>query len=200
MKEKTIEEIKIKLKKKNQILFSRDSICLQDLLALICTEKHRTLVLWAFMQIDEIVHYLKEKYPNEECFDNALNLCKAWSRGEVKMPEAKRALLKVHGYAKEITDKYDIALCHAVGQGCATVHVETHAIGIVFYELTSLVLKYGVDEVYPYIENKINKYISDLHECEKLVLDNNLKWADFLLRDDVLNKEMKLYEKRNSLR
>ncbi|HHX12103.1 MAG TPA: hypothetical protein GX731_04720 [Clostridiales bacterium] len=36
-----------KLKRKNQILFSRESQCLQELKSLIEEQKHRTLVLWA---------------------------------------------------------------------------------------------------------------------------------------------------------
>ena len=40
-------DVEIKLKKKNKILFSRDSQSLQELIKLIEEQKHRTLVMWA---------------------------------------------------------------------------------------------------------------------------------------------------------
>lgn len=55
------------------------------------------------------------------------------------MPAARRAILAAHAAAKETADPVSIALCHAIGQACGTVHVETHAIGLAMYELTALV-------------------------------------------------------------
>lgn len=182
-----------KYKTKNQILFSRDSLYLQELLELIRLQSHRTLILWSFMCIEDIIGELKEKYPNEERPANALKLCKAWSRGEVKMQVAKKALLEVHSIAKEIDDPVDIALFHAIGQGCAVVHVETHAIGLPIYELTAIVRKYGINNCEDAIKDKINLYIKNLKICEKEIKNNNLKWADFLQNDNIPNKEMMLF-------
>lgn len=74
-------DVEQKLKKKNKILFSRDSQCLQELKMLIEQQEHCTLVMWA------------------------LDLCEKWSRGKIKMPVAKRAILDAHAVAKEIDDK-----------------------------------------------------------------------------------------------
>lgn len=185
-----------KYKSKNQILFSRDSLYLQELLELIRLQSHRTLILWSFMCIEDIIDELKEKYPNEERPVKAFNLCKAWSRGEVKMQVAKKALLEVHSIAKEIDDPVDIALFHAIGQGCAVVHVETHAIGLPIYELTAIVRKYGINNCEDAIKAKINTYIKNLKICEKEIKNNNLKWANFLQNDNIPNKEMMLFKKR----
>ena len=38
-------DVEQKLKKKNKILFSRDSVCLQELKMLIEQQKHRTLIM-----------------------------------------------------------------------------------------------------------------------------------------------------------
>lgn len=43
-------DVEAKLKRKNQILFSRDSECLQPLIRLIEMQTHRTLVMWLWMQ------------------------------------------------------------------------------------------------------------------------------------------------------
>ena len=40
-------DVEIKLKKRNKMLFSRDSQCLQELIKLIQIQNHRTLVMWA---------------------------------------------------------------------------------------------------------------------------------------------------------
>lgn len=39
------KDVEVKLKKKNKILFTRESACLQELLKEIRLQKHRTLVL-----------------------------------------------------------------------------------------------------------------------------------------------------------
>ncbi|MHB8076331.1 putative immunity protein [Desulfosporosinus fructosivorans] len=56
---------------------------------------------------------------------------------------AKRAILDSHAVAKKIDDSEYGALCHAIGHAGATVHVETHALGLPFYELTAIAFKYG---------------------------------------------------------
>jgi len=42
-------DVEIKLKKRNKVLFSRDSKCLQDLVKLIQLQNHRILVMWAWI-------------------------------------------------------------------------------------------------------------------------------------------------------
>jgi hypothetical protein len=127
----------------------------------------------------------------------AIDLCKNWAQGDVLMPIAKKALLEVHQIAKEINDPVDIALYHAIGQGCAVVHVETHAIGIAVYELTALVRKYGIYNFAEGVQNKINQYIEDLYACEEEIESTEYKWANFLLKETTPNKEQQLYDKGN---
>ena len=43
-----LDEVNGKLKKKNQILFSKHSEYLQDLIMLFQSQDHRVMVLWAF--------------------------------------------------------------------------------------------------------------------------------------------------------
>lgn len=173
-----LENVKIKLLKQNQILFSRESVCLQELLELIRKQKHRTLVMWAFTCVEEPFKIMKE-----------------WAKGNVKMPIAKKALLQVHAIAKEIKSPVHIALCHAIGQACATVHVETHAIGLPIYELSAIVKQYGINNCKDQIENKLKYYIETLNYCEENIDDSKNNWAYFLLDDSKPNKEKLLLEK-----
>jgi hypothetical protein len=190
-----LDDVKIKLLKKNQLLFSRKSACLQELLELIRKQNHRTLVMWVFICVEEPLKILKENYPDEKRPEDAIRLCKEWAKGKVKMPIAKKALLQVHTMAKEIKNPVHIALCHAVGQACAAVHVETHAIGLPIYELGAIVKQYGINNCQNTIENKIKYYIETLNYCEKNIDNDRDNWADFLLDDSRPNKEKLLLNK-----
>ena len=85
-------DVEQKLKKRNAVLFSRDSECHQELKRLIERQKHRTLVLWALDCAKVPLAQFEEKYPGESRPRTALELSEAWSRGKVKMPAARRAI------------------------------------------------------------------------------------------------------------
>ena len=134
-------DVEIKLRKRNKILFSRDSQCLQDLIKLIQLQNHRTLVMWALDSAKVPLEQFEAKYSDEVRPRICLELCEDWARGKIKMPRAKRAILDSHAVAKEINDSEYAALCHGIAHAGATVHVETHALGLPFYELTAIVFK-----------------------------------------------------------
>ncbi len=139
----------------------------------------------------------EEKYPNELRPRTALELCEAWSRGKIKMPAAKRAILEAHAVAKEIDDDVYGVLCHAIGHAGATVHVETHALGLPFYELTSLVLKHEKDKYPEKVREKINYYCQRLLYWQENIDKVDGEWAGFLMDDNQPNKEKLLTEKRD---
>ncbi|WP_243454370.1 putative immunity protein [Desulfosporosinus fructosivorans] len=189
-------DVDIKLKKRNKILFSRDSQCLQDLIKLIQLQNHRTLVMWALDCAKLPLEQFEAKYPDELCPRTCLELCEAWARGKIKMPMAKRAILDSHAVAKRIDDSEYGAFCHAIGHAEATVHVETHALGLPFYELTAIVLKYGKEKFSKPVSEKINYYYNRLLYWQENTDKLGLVWADFLLNDATPNKERLLSEKR----
>ena len=88
-----------------------------------------------------------------------------------------------------------IALCHSIGQGISTVHVETHALGLPFYELTSIVIK-NRDNYEEKVKEKINYYIDTLIYFQNNIDKIDRTWASFLLRDEKENKEKLLWEKK----
>lgn len=188
-------DVEIKLKKRNKLLFSRDSQCLQELLKLIQLQNHRTLVMWALDCAKGPLEQFEAKYPNENRPRTCLEFCEDWARGEVKMPVAKRAILDSHAVAKEIDDNEYGALCHAIGHAGATVHVETHAMGFPIYELTAIVLKYGKDNFAGPVSEKIHYYYDRLLYWQEHTDNLERDWVDFLLKDKP-NKERLLSEKR----
>lgn len=173
-------DVEAKLRKKNKILFSRDSQCLQELIKLIELQNHRILVMWALDCGKITLGRFEEKYPNEPRPRMALELSQRWARGEIKMPIAKKAILEAHAVAKEINDEEYGALCHAMGHAGATVHVGTHALGLPFYELTAIVLEYGKDAYQKPVSEKIGYYYQRLLYWQENTDKLGYEWAAFL--------------------
>ncbi|WP_347550005.1 putative immunity protein [Pseudalkalibacillus hwajinpoensis] len=190
-------DVEIKMKKKNKLLFSRDSICLQELKELIQLQNHRTLVMWALDCAKLPLDKFEAKYPDERRPRACLELCEDWARGKIKMPIAKRAILESHAVAKEIDDIEYGTLCQAIGHAGATIHVETHALGLPIYELTAIVNKYGKDDFREPVIEKIYYYYTRLLYWQENTDNLGLNWAGFLLDDDKPNKERLLSEKRD---
>ena len=175
-----LAEIKAKARRKNQILFSRDSLLLDNLRHLIGQANRRTLILWALELAEESARELAERYPEDHRPREAIAASRVWAAGEIKMPIAKRAILNCHTMAKELTAPADIARCHAVGQACSVVHTVGHALGYPMYELTAIVLEQGLDNCRDAVEQCVMYYEQRLRywtEYEKTCQQN---WAGFL--------------------
>ena len=173
-------EVKAKAKRRNQILFSKDSLLLDNLHHLIGQANRRALILWALELAEETTRELAEKYPENHRPWEAIAASRAWAAGEIKMPIAKQAILDCHAMAKELTDSADIARCHAVGQACSVVHTAGHALGYPMYELTAIVLEQGLDNCRDTVEQRVIYYAQRLRywmEFEKTCQQN---WAGFL--------------------
>lgn len=177
-----IEEVSIKLKKKNQVLFARDSEYLQDLIFLFQNQDHRVMALWAFDLAAGSVVRLEEKYPEEKRPREALNAARDWAAGKIKMRLAQRKILDCHAFAKEINCKEDIAICHAIGQACAVVHTTGHAIGYPIYDLTSIIYRLGIENCVETVELRKQEYIEKLLYFNQHICDYKGEWADFMLK------------------
>ena len=88
-----IDEVSVKIKKKNQVLFSKNSEYMQDLIMLFDTQNHRVMTLWAFAFASESIAKLAEKYPEEKRPREALEAAKDWASGKIKMRSAQRKIL-----------------------------------------------------------------------------------------------------------
>lgn len=110
-----IEDVKKRLKNGNQILFTKDSQYLQDLMLLFEGRDRRILVLWALDLAGESAGKLEEKYPGERRPAEAVTAVRDWSRGKIKMRQAQRKIPDCHAFAKE-----DDFLPHFSAFSCAT--------------------------------------------------------------------------------
>ena len=173
-------EVKAKAKRKNQILFSKDSLLLTDLRHLIGQANRRALILWALKLAEETARELAEKYPEDYRPLDAIAASSAWAAGEIKMPIAKQTILNCHAMAKGLTNSADIARCHAVGQACSVVHTAGHALGYPMYELTAIVLELGLDDCRNAVEQRVMYYGQRLRYWMEYEKTCQLNWAGFL--------------------
>lgn len=174
------EDVDARLKKGNRILFSRESPCLQPLAALMQRQPRRVLVLWALDCARQDLERFEEIHPQETRPRACLDTSKAWARGRVKMPAARRAILDAHAAAKDFTDPEAAALCHAIGHAGATVHTGGHAIGLSIYALTALVRRHGSQAYREPVSRRIAHYEERLRYWEAHADKLPPEWADFL--------------------
>jgi len=118
-------------------------------------QDHRTLVLWALETGKEILDIFALVFPEDPRPALALEAAEAWSRGEIKMPLAKKAARETHEAAREAKEakatqnakaakdaKVDaaVAAAHAMGQIIGVVHVGTHSTAYAAYAVQAVVL------------------------------------------------------------
>lgn len=60
------DEVRARIKRKNQVLFGKDSEYLQDLRMLFEEQEHKVMALWAFDFAAETIAELEAKYPDEK--------------------------------------------------------------------------------------------------------------------------------------
>lgn len=177
-----IDEVRQKIKRKNQILFSKDSVYLQDFIRLLESMNHRVTILWAFDFAAESVRRFEERYPKERRPREAAAAAREWAAGKIKMRPAQRKILDCHAAAKDLFDREGAAICHSIGQACAVVHTAGHAIGYPIYDLTALIYHYGIDNCVSVVEDRKQEYIDRLLYWENRLQDCKGEWAEFLLR------------------
>ncbi|MGD9605327.1 MAG: putative immunity protein [Bacilli bacterium] len=178
----------------SKLLFKRDSFELQLLREMIENVNHRTLVLWTIDCAQELLPLFFEKYPYEKRPVRAIETAKDWSKGRIKMKQAKLAAKETHQCAREINDLSASSFAHAIGHVIGTVHVETHALGFIIYTLTAY---YHRDEGKQNLQKYLQWFYEKLQYWEEQEPALNREWAPFLQKNNVPNKEKLLHEKLN---
>lgn len=108
---------------------------IQALMALIETQSKKTLATWAIDYSREVMLALWQKdFPNDSRPEESLRAARQWLDGEIKLPQAKPAILACHAAAKE-AEEYPVArgAARAIGQSASTIHSARHCIGLAFY-------------------------------------------------------------------
>lgn len=178
-----------------KVLYDRNSECLQDLRSLVEKYSHRTIVLWALDCGSYFCDLFEKDVPDDKRPLIALEKGRLWAEGVIKMPEARRAILDCHQAASEHEDNPVIrSAARAVGHAAASVHAETHALGLAFYGLTAIYYLY--DETLREAEiDKTIKWLTERLQYWGTVDTSKYQWAKFLQRNPEHNKEYLLRKK-----
>jgi len=180
-----------------RLLVTRESACLQQIRELIEKQKHRTLVLWSIECAGRVLPIFEEKHPQDERPREAVEAAKAWARGEIKMPAAKKAAHAAHNAATAVAEE-DPAACaaaRAIGHVVGTVHVETHAMGFVMYAITAFVYAAEPKVADEVIAKECDWLYGRLLYWETNIDKIDVPWSPFLLKD-APNKEAFLRQKK----
>ena len=91
------------------------------------TEKeHKQLTFWAAECAGHVL-YIFEQNSKDTRPRNAIEAAKAWSRGEIKIGEARKFAFAAHAAARETNNLNAKAAARSAGHAAATAHVPTHA-------------------------------------------------------------------------
>ena len=108
---------------------------LQAMARQIETQSKETLARLAVVYAERVILPLWTSHnPGDERPREALDAAKAWLTGEVKLPQAKPAILACHAAARETAaNPVAQASARAIGQSASTIHSAQHCIGLALY-------------------------------------------------------------------
>jgi hypothetical protein len=95
---------------------------------------HRLLAVWAAECAGHVLHFFEEVVPGDERPRQAIELARAWVRGEIKMTESRTAAGHAMGAARDLSGAAREA-AYAAGQAAAVAHVAAHELGAAAYAI-----------------------------------------------------------------
>ena len=96
-------------------------------------QDHRLLAVWAADCAEHVLPHFEEKYPKDDRPRKAIEAARAWTRGEIRVSQARTAALAAHAAARAADDAAARAAARAAGHAAATAHVAGHARGAALY-------------------------------------------------------------------
>jgi len=81
--------------------------------------QHRLLAAWAADCAEHVLEYFRSQHPDDERPQRAIEQARAWSRGEISMPQAREA-------------------ARAAGHAVATAHMADHELGAAAYAIRAV--------------------------------------------------------------
>lgn len=97
-------------------------------------EQHRLLADWALLCAEHVLHLFEEHQPGDSRPRDAIDVGRAWIRGEVRMGDAHRAAFQANAGARGLADPARFAALSA-GQAVAVAHVAAHELGAAAYAI-----------------------------------------------------------------
>jgi hypothetical protein len=91
-------------------------------------DDHHLLAIWAADCAQHVLHLFEQMHPEDDRPRRAIDLGRAWARGEITWREARRAAFGANAAAREATGSAREA-AYAAGQAGAVGHVAAHELG-----------------------------------------------------------------------
>jgi len=97
-------------------------------------EDHHLLALWAAECAEHVLPLFEQERPDDGRPRRAIELARAWARGEVTMTESRTAAGHAMGAARDLRGAARHA-AYASGQAAAVAHVAAHELGAAAYAI-----------------------------------------------------------------
>ena len=97
-------------------------------------EHHRLLADWALVCAEHVLHLFEDQQPDDSRPRDAIEIGRAWIRGELRMTDAHNAAFQANAAARGMTDPAKFAALSA-GQAVAVAHVAAHDLGAAAYAI-----------------------------------------------------------------
>jgi hypothetical protein len=95
---------------------------------------HQLLALWAADCAEHVLHLFESARPSDNRPRRAIELTRAWTRGEITMRQAHSTAFTANAAAKDLPDAARYAAL-AAGQAVAVAHVAAHELGAAAYAI-----------------------------------------------------------------
>ena len=100
-------------------------------------DNHHLLALWAATCAEHVLHFFEEVQSEDERPRQAIELIRAWVRGEILMSQARAAGGHAMGAARELSGAARHA-AYAAGQAAVVAHVAAHELGAAAYAIRAV--------------------------------------------------------------
>jgi hypothetical protein len=94
--------------------------------------RHRLLAAWAADCAAHVLSLFKD-CSSDPRPQRAVEIARAWARGDVSVGDAMKAAVGAHAAAREATSQAATAAARAAGHAAATAHMADHCLGVVLY-------------------------------------------------------------------
>ena len=147
-------------------------------------DDHHRLAIWAADCAQHVLHHFEGARPDDDRPRRAIELGRAWARGEVTWEQARTAAFGANAAARELRGAAREA-AYAAGQAGAVGHVAAHELGAAAYAIRAVRAAAGQDEAIEAGRRECRWQRAQLpSEIRELVLDdqrlrNELCWYVF---------------------
>ena len=97
-------------------------------------DDHHLLAMWAADCAQHVLHHFEQARPQDDRPRRAIDLARAWARGEITMTQARTAAGHANAAARDLRGAARHA-AYAAGQAAAVGHVAAHELGAAAYAI-----------------------------------------------------------------